>query len=108
MALIPVRFYSCASSCKGCQQRHHIRGFCKKFEKQLLFGCCIKVLKRVLHRDLLFLGRLGHLCSFHCAATPIKLFLESCGVYAAVIVQDMGISRSIEGLAALSTPYYNF
>ena len=76
----------CASSCKGCQKRRHIRGFCKEFEKQLLFGCCVKVLKRVWCRGLLFHGRLGHRCGFRCAATPIKLFLESCSVYTAVIV----------------------
>ena len=37
-------------------------------------------------RGLLFHGRLSHRCGFRCAATPIKLFLESCGVYTAVIV----------------------
>ena len=30
-----------------------------------------------------------------CAAAPVKLFLEPCGVYTAVIVQDVGIRSSI-------------
>lgn len=91
MVLIPVRFYSCASSGKGCQQRRHIRRFCKEFEKQLLFGCYVKILKRVWCRGLLFHGSRSHRCGFRRAATPIKFFLESCSVYTAVIVQDMGI-----------------
>ena len=91
MVLIPVRFYSCTSSCKGYQQRRHIWRFGKEFEKQLLFSCCVKVLKWVRRLCLLFLRRLCCRCGLRCTITSIKLFLESCGIYTAVIVQDMRI-----------------
>ena len=91
MGVIPARLYLCTSPGEGCQQRRHIRGFRKKFEKQLLFGRCVKALKRVGCRGLWFPGGLDRRCGFHCTAAPIKLFLEPCGVYTAVIVQDVGI-----------------
>ena len=57
IGVIPVRSYLCASSGEGCQQRRHIRGFRKKFEKQLLFGRCVKTLKRIGCRGLLLPGK---------------------------------------------------
>lgn len=91
MDVIPVRSYLCASPGEGCQQRRHVGGFRKKFEKQLLFGRCVKALKQVGCRGLWFLGGFDRRCGFHCATAPIKLFLEPCGVYTAVVVQDVGI-----------------
>ncbi len=93
MGAIPVRWYLCASSGEGRQQRRHVRGFRKKFEKQLLFGRCVEVLERIGCRGLLFLGGLDHCCGFRlcCIAAPIKLFLEPCGVHTTIIVQDVSI-----------------
>ena len=87
MGVIPARLYLCTSPGEGCQQRRHIRGFRKKFEKQLLFGRCVKTLKRIGCRGLLLPGSLD--C--RCTTASIKLFLEPCGVYTAVIVQNVGI-----------------
>ena len=91
MGIIPVRSYLFASPGKGRQQRRHIRGFRKEFEKQLLFSGYIKVLKRVGCRGLLFPEGTACRCGFYCTTAPIKLFLEPCGVYTAVIVQNVGI-----------------
>ena len=93
MGAIPVRWCLRTSPGEGRQQRRHVRGFRKKFEKQLLFGRCIKVLERIGCRGLLFLGSLDRCYGFRLCriAAPIKLFLEPCGVHTAVIVQDAGI-----------------
>ena len=56
MGVIPVRSYLCTSPGEGCQQRRHIGRFRKKFEKQLLFGRCVKALKQVGFRGLWFPG----------------------------------------------------
>lgn len=94
MGAILVRSYLClcASPSEGRQKCRHIRGFRKKFEKQLLFGRSVKTLKRVGCRGLLLPGSLGCWCGFRCTTAPIKLFLEPCGIYTAVIVQNVGIS----------------
>lgn len=65
--------------------------FAKRFEKQLLFGCCVKILKRIGCRGLLILGGLDCCCGFRCTAVPIKLFLKPCDIYAVVVVQNVGI-----------------
>jgi len=67
MGVIPARLYLCTSPGEGCQQRRHIRGFRKKFEKQLLFGRCVKVLEWIGCRGLLLLGDLDCRCGFRCA-----------------------------------------
>ena len=109
MGVIPARLYLCTSPGEGCQQRRHIRGFRKKFEKQLLFGRCVKALKRVGCRCLWFPGGLDRRCGFHCTAAPIKLFLEPCGVYTAVVVQDVGIPfRDHRGLCVAGVTLNGF
>ena len=91
MVIIPARWHLCVSTGESCQQRRHIRRFCKEFEKQLLFGRCVKILKWVGCRGLLFSGGLDRRCGFRCTAAPIKLSLEPCGVYTAIIVQVVSI-----------------
>ena len=107
MGVIPACWHLYTFSSKGCQQRSHIRGFRKKFEKQLQLGCCTKILKRVRYRGLLFPGGLNCCCGFRGTAAPIKLFLGPCGVYTAVIVQDVGISfRYHRGLCVAGVTLY--